>query len=73
MAVIGQDGASKLWMNMKNHVAKNCYTKSETDAKISAASSGGGGGSASVSYGTTDLIPGESDLADGALYFVYVE
>ena len=32
-----------------------------------------GGGTANISYGTDDLVAGESDLADGALYFVYVE
>ena len=32
-----------------------------------------GGSTANISYGTTDLTAGESELADGALYFVYVE
>ena len=33
----------------------------------------GTGSSTNISYGTDDLVAGESELADGALYFVYVE
>jgi hypothetical protein len=35
--------------------------------------SSGAGSTANISYGTDDLVAGESELADGALYFVYVE